>query len=291
MVLKQTFTYHYFMKRFLFCAFFLPLICGAQKLKSNAFDNDSKQWRAESFSTALKATPEIKMTMSLRSVDTSFFMVLTGSGVGTSTVDVGTEVVFYLENDSTVTARSTSIQSIDYGTLAPVYRHEYMIYKNDLERLSRHNIKSVRKYSVGGFDEVLIEKKNAGNARQLSQLFLNELVKANPVLAKPALNAPAFPGGKEVFVRFLNKNVKPVYELVPGEKKTAVVQFMVTADGSLNNLQIKQSTDSEFDNELLRILHRMPKWKPALDNGKKVDAVVTQTVTFYKTDNTLQVQL
>jgi len=292
MVLKPIFTRYYFMKYVFICAFFLPLICGAQKLKSLGFDNNSKQWRAESFSTALKATPEIKMTMSLRLADTSFFMMLTGSGVGTSTVDVGTEVIFYLDNDSTVTARSTSIQSIDYGTLTPVYRHEYLIYKTDLERLSRHNLKSVRKYSVGGFDEVLIEKKNAGNAKQLSQVFLTELVKANPALAKPSINPPAFPGGKEVLVRFLNNNVKPVFELVPGEKKVAVVQFQVTADGSVNNLQLKQSTNSEFDNELLRILQRMPKWKPALDNGKKVDAVVTQTVTFYKTENnTLQVQL
>jgi TonB family protein len=279
------------MKRFLFCIFFLPTICGAQKLKSNAYDNTLKQWRAESFSTALKATPEIKMTMSLRLLDTSFYLLLTGSGVGTSTVGVGTEVVFYLENDSTVTATSASIQSIDYGTLAPVYRHEYVIFKNDLERLGRHNLKSVRKYSVGGFDEILIDKKNGGNAKQLSQLFLNELMKGNPDLAKPAVNPPGFPGGKDVFVRFLNKNVKPVVELVPGEKKTAVVQFQVAADGSVNNLQIKQSAGNEFDNELLRILQRMPKWKPAQDKDKKVNAIVTQTVTFYKTDSVLQVQL
>lgn len=291
MVLKSVITYHYFMKRFLFFAFFLPFVSNAQKLKTNEFDNNLKQWRAESFSVALKASPEIKMTMSLRSLDTSYFLLLTGSGVGTNTIDVGTEVIFFLENDSTVTARSANIQAIDYGTLAPVYRHEYIIYKNDLERLSRHNIKSVRKNSVGGFDEVLVEKKNAGNAKKLSRLFLDELAKANPELSKPAINPPAFPGGQDVLVRFLNNNLKPVAELVPGETKTAIVKFQVTADGSVNDMQITKSAGNEFDIELLRILKRMPKWKPAIDNGKKVDAVVTHTFTISRNENNLQVQL
>jgi protein TonB len=279
------------MKRFLFFLFVLPLVCGAQKLKFNGFDNFLKKWRAESFPVHLKATPEIKMAMSLRSIDTTFFLWLTGSGVGTNTVDIGTEVIFFLENDSTVTARSNSIQPIDYGSLAPVYRHEYVISLEDLETLSRNNVKSVRKYSVGGFDEVLITKNNSGLARQLSALFLSELKKANAQLLKPVLRQPGFPGGVEVMTRFLNRNLKPVAKLNSGEKKLAVVQFQVTADGTINDMQIKQSAGDPFDTELLRILQRMPKWKPAVSNGKPVEAIITQRITFYKNNDSLQVQL
>ncbi len=229
--------------------------------------------------------------MSLRSIDTTFFLWLTGSGVGTNTVDIGTEVIFFLENDSTVTARSNSIQPIDYGSLAPVYRHEYVISLEDLETLSRNNVKSVRKYSVGGFDEVLITKNNSGLARQLSALFLSELKKANAQLLKPVLRQPGFPGGVEVMTRFLNRNLKPVAKLNSGEKKLAVVQFQVTADGTINDMQIKQSAGDPFDTELLRILQRMPKWKPAVSNGKPVEAIITQRITFYKNNDSLQVQL
>ncbi len=65
--------------------------------------------------------------------------------------------------------------------------------------------------------------------------------------------------------------------------KIAVVQFLVKADGSINDLQIKESAGLAFDNEAIRVLKRMPKWKPASEKGKAVDAIVTQPVIFYRT--------
>jgi len=56
---------------------------------------------------------------------------------------------------------------------------------------------------------------------------------------------------------------------------------LVTADGSIDDMEIVQSGGLYFDNELLRVLKRMPKWKPAIENGKAVSATVTQPVTFY----------
>jgi protein TonB len=127
--------------------------------------------------------------------------------------------------------------------------------------------------------------------RSQAALLLTELKKANALNVKPGIQQPAFPGGKQVMLTFLNRNMKPVAELNNGERKTAIVQFQVREDGSLADFLISQSAGVSFDNELLRILQRMPKWKPALQNGKQVPVVVTQPVTIYKAEGTLKVEI
>ena len=92
--------------------------------------------------------------------------------------------------------------------------------------------------------------------------------------------APGFPGGYTVWMDFLARNLKPPAELSVGAKKTVVVQFLVKADGSIQNIQVVESAGPQFDNEVLRVLARMPRWKAAVENGKPVDAIVTQPVTF-----------
>jgi TonB family protein len=103
-------------------------------------------------------------------------------------------------------------------------------------------------------------------------------------LVKPQIpaRAPGFPGGYSVWIKFLNRNLKRPPELEAGESKTVVVQFLVSADGDVNNIQIKESAGTSFDTEVLRVLKRMPKWKPAIENGQPADAVVTQSVTFFR---------
>lgn len=96
--------------------------------------------------------------------------------------------------------------------------------------------------------------------------------------------APAFPGGHEVWMSFLNRNLKPPAALTAGEKKTVVVQFLVSADGAPNNFKIMQSAGAPFDEEALRVLKRMPKWKAGIENGRPTEAMVTQPITFFRTD-------
>ena len=290
MVLSTERQINFFMKPFVFLCFFLPLVSVAQKLKFNAFDNTLKQWRAETFPVSLKASPEIKMDVSLR-MDTAFQLRLAGSGIGTNTIDVGSRLVLLLANDDTITGVSQKVQPIEYGDLSPVYRHDYQFPFRDIEQLSTNDIKWIRKYSAGGFDDIKVEAKNAVKLRSQAALLLTELKKANALNVKPGIQQPAFPGGKQVMLAFLNRNMKPVAELNNGERKTAIVQFQVREDGSLADFLISQSAGVSFDNELLRILQRMPKWKPALQNGKQVPVVVTQPVTIYKAEGTLKVEI
>src|SRR5215203_1045240 len=119
--------YLFFVKGLFACVLLFPFHSFSQKLKTNEFDKTRKQWRMETLPVRLKSADNIKTDVSLNAWDTSFSLQLTGSGIGTNSIDMDSKVIFLLDNDSAVTARSSAVQSIDYGNLVPTYRHEYMV--------------------------------------------------------------------------------------------------------------------------------------------------------------------
>jgi len=92
--------------------------------------------------------------------------------------------------------------------------------------------------------------------------------------------APAFPGGVEAWMRFLNKHLNTPEELEPGDKRTVHIRFTVSIDGSITAFEVVRSGGSAFDNEVVRVLKKMPKWEPALQSGKPITVQFTQPVTF-----------
>jgi len=89
-----------------------------------------------------------------------------------------------------------------------------------------------------------------------------------------------FPGGTEAFAKFLTKYLKTPGELADGEKKVVLVRFMVDADGTISKTEILQSDGDDYSQEVIRVLRKMPKWMPAMQNGTKVATWFTQPVSF-----------
>lgn len=273
------------MKQFLLIGLLFPLVAGAQLIRRSGLDQAKKEWVVESAPVVLKSAAETKMEASLRSADTAITLQLSGSGAGASTVLAGDEVIFLFDDDSTIAVASPSLQPFDRGRDANTYRHDYPLSVPVLEMLGRHNLQGLRKYSTAGYDDVYPDKATDGRLKELSRAFLAELKKGS-VLAKTRPTAPAgFPGGKDVLLRFLNRNLKLPQALQTGERRFALVRFRVSADGSVEDLAIAQSAGAGFDDELLRILRRMPKWKPARENGKQVAATLSHPFTFVQTES------
>jgi TonB family protein len=124
----------------------------------------------------------------------------------------------------------------------------------------------------------------ANNSQPNIPVAKNPPVVNNEIVSKPQVpsRAPGFPGGYNVWIKFLNRNLKRPAEPELSEDKTVVVQFLVSAEGDVNDLKISQSAGPSFDAEVLRVMKRMPKWKPAIENGQPADAVVTQSITFVR---------
>jgi protein TonB len=92
--------------------------------------------------------------------------------------------------------------------------------------------------------------------------------------------APQFPGGTAAWLNFLGKHLRPVQDLEPGEKRSCLIRFSVDEEGTITNFVVIQSGGNEFDNEVIRVLKKMPKWLPAIQNGKPTAVSFTQPVTF-----------
>ena len=270
-----------------FVLLLFPLSLFAQKIKRSEYDAAKKTWRIESNPVNLKTAAGIKMDAALQWRDAACSIWLSGSGIGASTVIAGDRVIFLLDDDNTVTVKSPSVQNVSRG--ASAYNQEYLLALEDLERLSQHNLKGLRKYSSDGYEDVYLGKEAAPRLKELSAAFLTELKKASIVSPRTATGKPGFPGGKQTLLNFLNHNLKAALPLTGTERRYAVVQFRVAADGTVNDFQVLHSAGDVFDNELLRILKRMPNWKPASQNGKASDAIVTQPFTFLRTDGKLKI--
>ena len=91
---------------------------------------------------------------------------------------------------------------------------------------------------------------------------------------------PQFPGGTQAWLQFLSRHLHPPQDLEPGEKRMCLIRFSVDEEGVITNFQVVQSGGNEFDNEVIRVLKKMPKWLPAIQNGKTMAVSFTQPVTF-----------
>lgn len=95
---------------------------------------------------------------------------------------------------------------------------------------------------------------------------------------------PQFPGGMTAWSAFLNRHLQSPEELEPGEKRVVNIRFHVDADGTVTGFQVAQSGGLSFDNEVIRVLKKMPKWVPAMQGGRAVAVSFTQPVTFVAQD-------
>jgi periplasmic protein TonB len=105
-----------------------------------------------------------------------------------------------------------------------------------------------------------------------------------PPIFDPIEKQPEYPGGVEAWRNFLSRYLQAPDELAAGERKTVQVRFMVSITGEVTNFEIVQSAGNSFDREVLRVMKKMPKWTPAIQNGHKIAVSFVQPVTFQGTE-------
>lgn len=91
----------------------------------------------------------------------------------------------------------------------------------------------------------------------------------------PAKTYAQFPGGDSAFALFIRKHLDLPESYAKTEQKQVVISFDLNAKGIWRNLRLVTSAGKELDKKLIRVLRKMPKWKPATQNGM---AVATQVV-------------
>ena len=92
---------------------------------------------------------------------------------------------------------------------------------------------------------------------------------------------PEFPGGDDARIDFLHKHLNyPQSAREAGLEGIIFVEFIVEKDGRLTNFSITRGVAPVLDNEVLRVLKMMPKWKPGQQRGKAVRVQYQMPVTF-----------
>ena len=94
---------------------------------------------------------------------------------------------------------------------------------------------------------------------------------------------PAFPGGAQGWKDYLIKNIKAYLPVDEGWKTgsyTIIVQFIVHQDGTISDVTTTNYPGSKTAQHCIDIIKNGPKWLPAMQNGKNVNAYRKQPITF-----------
>ncbi len=92
---------------------------------------------------------------------------------------------------------------------------------------------------------------------------------------------PEFPNGEENMYKYLGSNIKyPKDALENGIQGTVVVKFVVEKDGTISNVKAIRKIGGGCDEEAVRVVKRMPRWKPGKQRGKPVRTEFTLPIQF-----------
>ena len=92
---------------------------------------------------------------------------------------------------------------------------------------------------------------------------------------------PEFTGGTQELMKYLGTSVKyPEQAFKNGVSGRVIVQFVVTEDGSIDEVTVVRGVDAELDAEAIRVVSSMPKWQPGKVKGQPVCCRFTLPVTF-----------
>ena len=90
---------------------------------------------------------------------------------------------------------------------------------------------------------------------------------------------PEFPGGMEKLMPFIQENMRyPKSAAKKSIEGRVICQFTVKKDGSIDHKSIIviKGLHKSLDKEAIRIIKKMPKWKPGEDfNGQAIDCKYT----------------
>jgi len=89
---------------------------------------------------------------------------------------------------------------------------------------------------------------------------------------------PEFPGGENVFYKFIANNFN-IPDVKGGLNGKVIISFVVEKDGSLTDFKIINDLGYGTGDEVIRVLRLCPKWKPAKQKGTPIRCSYTIPIT------------
>lgn len=139
--------------------------------------------------------------------------------------------------------------------------------------------KSKSIYWLYDFDmEIYLKKEMTEDGTQAD----DQTVEVEPVPFQLVEEKPSFQGGdSNQFSKWVNSNL--VYPEIARQNNIqgrVVVQFTITADGSVTDVKALRGVDPSLDEEAVRIVSQSPAWEPGKKAGQAVPVIYNFPVIF-----------
>ncbi len=158
------------------------------------------------------------------------------------------------------------------------------------------DVETARDTTVQAKDNAVAAGKKAKEARtnKMFQIGLEKLnappkPEPDPVKPKPQEEKifsvveeyPSFPGGPAALISFLNTNIRyPEPAQRANVSGRVFVTFVINADGSIQDIIITKGLGFGTDEEAVRVVNSMPKWKPGKMSGRAVRTTCYLPINF-----------
>ena len=101
------------------------------------------------------------------------------------------------------------------------------------------------------------------------------------VVPKDSTEMPSYPGGPEAYRKFLRKNIHyPEYASQYGAEGICTMLFVVDVDGSISGVKVLRDIGYGCGAEAIRVVMKMPKWKPGKQRGVPVRVQYNLPIVF-----------
>jgi len=127
---------------------------------------------------------------------------------------------------------------------------------------------------VNGIDPGIVDNPNPGNGAV-------EAPPPPPQIFQFVEQMPEFPGGMDKVTEYLSNHIRyPEQAREAGVEGRVTVRFVVNEDGDISDAQVLRGIGGGCDEEALRVIKGMPKWKPGKQNGRAVKVYFTLPISF-----------
>ncbi len=96
----------------------------------------------------------------------------------------------------------------------------------------------------------------------------------------PLDHADIMPSFNGDIVRFLLRHLRQPDNIEEGERIIVRVKFVVTKEGEISDVQVVQAGRRDLDEEVIRVVKKMPRWNPGKQAGKFVPVYFNLPVIF-----------
>ena len=170
--------------------------------------------------------------------------------------------VIVKKDHSTIISKVTKVSSteIEYKKWSNLDGPIYIVPVSEVLRIN---------YNNGEYDEFVGEKMEDNNESIEGDVFLS--VEENP----------EFPGGPAKLLEYIQKNLEYPKSARKNDIQGRVfVEFVIEEDGSVSNVRVLRGIGYGCDEEAVRLVYSLPKFKPGKQRGKPIRVAYTLPIVF-----------